>query len=287
MVDRGGSSMRHYFQIPEFTSTMEERYLLVYWEQRGSGISSGKLKGNDFTLEKMSYDLDKLLHVIAHKYGRHKKLFLLGQSFGSLLSGKFVASEKTNDHNLAGWITIGAMYSFQDYSQFLHRYITQFLETQDHPGWDKLKAKANQLEYKESTLQTITDWNALGDEMQLKARELGQANPRMVSKLPGLVTTSFFNIIAKFANEINSNEKIGREIFDISLREELEEANVPALWLCGELDFVTPRNYGDSLLAFYGHPDKKHVVFPRGTHNTIATNLSETIAEMTDFMESH
>lgn len=283
----GGSSLNHYYQVPEFTEAMEGKYLLVYWEQRGSGISSGTLNDGDFTLEKMSEDLDKLLHVIAHKYGKDKKLFLFGQSFGSILSGKFVSSQHANDHNLSGWITSGGMYSFKDYVPFLRSYIEPFLNQQTNPAWNDVKAKMNAITGNTSTLESISKWNELGYEMQQIAVELGQANPRQTSNLPGIFTPGFYNPIAALVNKENANTNILNDIIDNSLKNELMQANVPALFFHGGHDFVTPRNYGDSLMEFYGHSDKQHIVFPKGKHNVIATNPSESIQYMIEFMDSH
>ena len=281
----GGTSLQHYYQIPEFTDAMEEKYLLVYWEQRGSGMSSGKLNKNDFTLEKMSNDLDKLLYLVAHKYGKEKKLFLLGQSFGSLLTAKYVSSSNTKNHNIAGWITIGAIYSFTNYPEVIKSHAQSFLDQQTAPAWNDLKSKMSEIPI-EPTLENISDWNAFGDEMQLKVRELDFANKRQVRDIKG-TSSNYFSLSTVIFNELNASEKIFKNIFDISLKEELKNAHIPALWLCGAHDYVTPRTYGDELMTFYGHSDKQHIVFPRGTHNVIATNLDETIKVMSLFIDTH
>lgn len=283
----GGSSLNHYYQVPHFAEEMEKKYLLVYWEQRGSGISSGKLGEGDFTLDKMTEDLDKLLHVIAHKYGKNKKLFIFGQSFGSLLSGKFIASNYVQNHNVAGWITSGGMYSFKDYSPFLHAYIKPFLNQNSDAEWDSFRERVNGLDSLVSNEKSITEWNEIAYEMQKKAVELGLANQRQVTDLPSAFAQDFYNPIKTFMNKENANTKIHQDIMEKSLRNELMQANVPALFFHGEYDFVTPRNYGDSLIMFYGHSDKQHVVLPKGMHNVIATNPDETIVYMTEFMDSH
>ena len=283
----GGTSLQHYYQVPGFTSKMEENYLLVYWEQRGSGMSSGKLDEDDFTLEKMSKDLDKLLYVLAHKYGKDKELFLLGQSFGSLLTAKFVSSANADNHNIAGWITIGNIYSFTEYPRVVRAHAKQFLDKQTSSSWDGLKSKMAGLNYNESTIETISEWNEFGGEMQAKVRELGFANLRQVTEMKGVVSFSFYSLFTVLSNDLNASSAIFNDIFNKSLKEELRHATIPALWLSGEHDYVTPRSYADDLMTFYGHSDKKHVVFPRGSHNVIATNLEETIQEMSLFIDAH
>ena len=83
---------------------MEQEYAIVYWDQRGSGISQGNAKPESFTVEQCVEDLQKLIHLIRYKYN-NPKLFLMGNSWGGTL-GTVYLLDSENQKYFSGWIDI-------------------------------------------------------------------------------------------------------------------------------------------------------------------------------------
>lgn len=74
-----------------FNAALEQQYVVVYWEQRGAGRSfSSDIPQESMTVERFVRDLDELVDLVRKRFG-HKKVVLLGHSWGTVL-GTFYAA---------------------------------------------------------------------------------------------------------------------------------------------------------------------------------------------------
>jgi pimeloyl-ACP methyl ester carboxylesterase len=83
---------------------LRQDYAIVYWDQRGSGISQGNAKPDSLTVDQCVEDLEKLVHLIRYKYN-NPYLFLMGHSWGGTLGTVYLLDSK-NQHYFSGWIEI-------------------------------------------------------------------------------------------------------------------------------------------------------------------------------------
>ena len=100
----GGGTSGHEFPISAGFKLLEEDYNLVYWDQRMSGMSQGNPDKSDLTIEQHIEDLDKLVHLIIHKYNP-QSLFLLGHSWGGVMTGGYLGIGNNQD-KFNGWIDL-------------------------------------------------------------------------------------------------------------------------------------------------------------------------------------
>lgn len=278
--------MRHYHQIPDFTDEMEEHYALVYWDQRSSGNSSGNPDESTLNLNQFAEDLDHLLTVLAYKYGDDIDLFLMGQSFGGMLGSAFLTSEHLVDHNIAGWISVGGVHSFIDYSKFVIKYGAAFLNQQTGAEWDRLRTKLDAMDSTDLSLEQKTLANSFGYEMQEKARDLGVANPKPLESLVPAFFFGNYNPLVVLLNHEKVNDPLILDISELSFTDLLSAVNIPALYLHGEFDFVAPAILGQEAFNSYGGNDKAFHVLSKGSHNILATNPEESKQLMIDFINN-
>ena len=283
----GGSAMRHYHQIPKFTDEMESKYALVYWEQRGSGMSSGNPKTSSLNLEQFGDDLDKLLTLLEHRYGNGIQFFLLGQSFGGILGSSYLVSGKAEGHPISGWISLSGAHGFKGYPAFVYRYAADFLDKNDDPAFDELRTKLTELDTAENSIDTQADANELGKELQEEARDLGLANKRQVEGIGSAFFFGNYNPVVAILNKENVNERLVKQMINLSLAESLRRATPPALYMCGQYDFVVPPTVGREAFENYGSSRKQYVTFERGTHNLLATHPEESKKVISAFIEAH
>src|SRR3989304_1053561 len=65
----GGNAHTYNTAIPAFSDRMEENFVMVYYDQRGSGTSLGHYKHSDLTVEQHVEDLGFLIRLLLGKYG--------------------------------------------------------------------------------------------------------------------------------------------------------------------------------------------------------------------------
>ena len=96
---------RHY--VPE----LEDHFLVVYWEQRGTGRSyHADLPDSAMTVERMVADLDELVDVVRERFV-HDRVVLLGHSWGTVL-GTAYAHE--HPEKVAAYIGIAQVADFAE-----------------------------------------------------------------------------------------------------------------------------------------------------------------------------
>lgn len=128
-------------------SYVEEDYLMVYWDQRFSGIAQGDPDLSTMNPEQFVEDLDKLVLLIQNKYPE-KDLFMCGYSWGGQLSSAYLGRDN-NASKFKGWIDLdGSIYSEFD-AQLMKEWILE-----------RVPEKLNESQSDEETAfwQYIVDW---------------------------------------------------------------------------------------------------------------------------------
>jgi len=108
-----GSTGTQYFRYGAF-DYLEEDYAVVYWEQRASGFSQGTGAGGQQNLnaEEGSLDCDAVIEVIRHKYNP-KNIFLLGHSWGGVLTTAYLANNAQRHNKIKGWILVNGGHNWE------------------------------------------------------------------------------------------------------------------------------------------------------------------------------
>ena len=102
-VHGGPGAGAYIYDTDYIRNNIGDRYAIVYWDERNAGGSQGGSNGKDLTLGQMTDDLKKVLQVLRARYGQDCSLFLIGHSFGGLLTSSFLVSGD-NQAMIKGWI---------------------------------------------------------------------------------------------------------------------------------------------------------------------------------------
>ena len=68
-----------------YWNEIEKYYKVIYWDQRGSGLTQGNVKASEMTIEQFSEDLDNIVDF-AKQIAKTKSVFIHGVSWGGGLS---------------------------------------------------------------------------------------------------------------------------------------------------------------------------------------------------------
>ena len=92
-----GSSGLYYGDIEEI-STLHKDYRIVYWDQMGSGGSTGNPDKSDYSVEEFALHQDGVVKAVLNRYNP-ENLYLLGHSWGGFLVSWYLIAD--GDEELA------------------------------------------------------------------------------------------------------------------------------------------------------------------------------------------
>lgn len=91
VVLHGGPGMSEMRFLRHFNASIEDDFTVVYWDQRGTAKSfTAEIPKSSMTVEQFLADLDDLIEIVRARLG-HKKVAILGHSWGSLLGTLYTA----------------------------------------------------------------------------------------------------------------------------------------------------------------------------------------------------
>ncbi len=164
--------------------SLADHYFLVFWDQRGSGLSQRHGKS---TLNIATYDAD--LDAIVAKYSGGRKVYLVGESWGGMFATEYI---NLHPERVAGAVLIesgpltGARYErlkddlrdLDPFSEWLNdmAWSTQFISADGHARMDYemlLGMKNSQPRFHERTIDPAPVWR-LGAAANRYVAESGQ-----------------------------------------------------------------------------------------------------------------
>ena len=88
IVLHGGPGVSEAALFRHFDADLEDDFLVVHWEQRGTGRSYPPARDAPPTLERLLGDLDELVEHVRRRFGA-SRVALLGHSFGTVLALRY------------------------------------------------------------------------------------------------------------------------------------------------------------------------------------------------------
>ena len=100
----GGPGASESALFRHYDSLLEQHFLVVYWEQRGTGRSFQRgLPSKSMNISRFVQDLDEVVELVRSRFNK-KKVILLGHSWGTVL-GTIYAS--THPEKVAAYVGVG------------------------------------------------------------------------------------------------------------------------------------------------------------------------------------
>ena len=268
---------------------LEEDYLLVYWDQRYSGMTQGRYDVATQTPDQYIDDTEKLVQLVQSLYPG-KTLFMIGHSWGGQLSAGYLGRENHAD-DFAGWIDLnGSIYGE--------------LESQLMKNWilDRVPAKLAEPGADTEFWQFIIDWYeqnpspgnysvgmpyyyvaALGGDAY-DWESVQEENPTPYVEL---IFKSMFSM--SFYTDAFFDADIMRLWDEIDYTPELANITIPALMLWGADDGVVPAEVADYVYDNLGTaPALKSVVkIPECAHGPQHDQPQAFYDEVSNFIETY
>ena len=268
---------------------LEEDYLMVYWDQRLSGMTQGKSNSEHQNPDQYIEDTEKIVQLIQHKYpGR--KLFMLGHSWGGQLAAGYLGRDNHAD-NFKGWIDLdGSLYGDLE-SQMMKDWILERVPAEmAKPGADLAYWQyiidyydANPAPGNYSAVEPYYYVSALkGDAYDWDAVQAENPTP-----YKDLIFKSMFSL--SFYSDAFYSKETMKLWDDLNYTPELTNITIPSLMLWGADDGVVPAVLADYVYDNLGTvpSEKKVVKIPECAHGPQHEQPEIFFQEISAFVETY
>ncbi|WP_394748198.1 alpha/beta fold hydrolase [Spongiimicrobium salis] len=268
-------------------SEIEDHYAVVYFDQRGSGMSQGSYSEAELTLDIMAEDVLALVKVLRRKYGTDSRFFLLGHSWGGTLGTAALLKDQSD---FKGWIEVdGANNPAGLYDQYITTFTTT-ANTQIALGnsvtfWESILEFVAQVD-PVSNKNDMLELNNKAFDLEAKLEEDGFLN----SPEEGDNIISHYNLLTAIWNSgqiahILVDEQCLFETTDFTNR--LHEIEIPSLFISGQFDMIVPIVSAQIAFENIGSTKKELFIFERSGHAPLASEPKRFATEVLRFIAAN
>lgn len=242
---------------------LEKNFVVVNWEQPGSGKSFSAISRKKLTPETYVKDGTALVRSLLKEF-KQEKLYLVGESWGSAL-GIFMAKEQPELYQ--AFIGTGQMVAFEETEKIDYALAMKLAkENGDQKIVDTLRKNGEPPYYGNAvTTKSATYLNYLSQAMarnpeiqnagfqtmrDLAAKEYGILDK--VNYLRGILQT--FNHVYP-------------QLYDVDLRRDYSKLDIPVYFLLGKHDINAPLSLAEDYYKKLDAPSKEIVWFEHSGHN--------------------
>lgn len=264
LVLHGGPGYAMMSLFHENNRELEDYFIVVNWDQRGAGRSySSDIPRQTMTLKQFVFDAHDLTDYLKNRFDQ-EKIFLLGHSFGTLI-GSILIKDYPEDY--FALCNVGQVVNIVENERLSYGFaLEQALAYDKKKAIRELKyvgAPDNQGVYADDSGYEVTmKWvGYFGGELYGKKDSREIENQILNSDI---YIDSQEDLISgwSFSQELFNDEAL----WDIDLREDITQVEVPVFFFMGRFDYDTPfplvEQYYDVLQA----PRKEIVWFDKSAH---------------------
>ncbi len=284
----GGSGLEYSLGI--FAEELEKKYAVVYFDQRGQGMSQGKYDASEVTVAQLAEDVFALVKTLKFRFGESSQIILYGHSWGGLLGSAFMVNPAFQNE-VSAWIESNGAH---DLPLLNKSAIRQFIRVADEQI-----TKGNSVD----EWQEIADWAATIDENNITEEQSGEINEKgfLVEEyllndeeingyIGGTNILQYLfgptNLLTSLVSGNVTNRLLNAEVEATALTNELPKIFKPCLFLYSKYDFVVPKELGETAFDAVSSTNKKLVVFERSGHSPMDNEPNLYLREMIAFIDA-
>jgi len=277
------------YNTPYISQNIENKYAVVYWDQRNAGASQGNSNGDHLNLPQMTDDLKKVVQLIKHRYGQDSGIFILGHSFGGLLTASFMTKDD-NQSMVKGWIFADGSHNYPLNDSLTRQMLLAFgqqqvIQNRNADSWKIIIQYCNthtsNFTFEESNQLFAYATNAETNFKKVEEINLATLLQDDPVKNDWPITSILLNL------RYSSDAQFNRDLANTEFSSMLGVVTTPTLLLCGKYDFICPEGLEEDVYNRINTTDKKIVISPISGHNIMLQDESFFCKEVNTFIESH
>jgi pimeloyl-ACP methyl ester carboxylesterase len=287
----GGTSMD--YRIPPMAGPLEDDYVVVWWDQRGSGASQGNYSYQMVTVDQYAEDLYQVVRFVKELHGDDISVFLLGHSWGGMLGSAYMTNPNYSKE-IDGWINSDGAHNWPLLNtlqvQMFIEIGTQEIELgNDVEKWTEIVEYCEGLDSENLDLYESVQLNQYAYEAE---RLLSYVNPSAtleVMTAGDLIKESYFSSrapVQTFLSDRFTNGSLNQEMIGTKYEEEFAYVETPTLMIWGKYDFVTPPSMMEHMdTNLVNTKYKRTVLMENSGHSPMDTEPDKFINEVITFIE--
>ncbi|WP_106795184.1 alpha/beta fold hydrolase [Aquimarina sp. Aq78] len=274
------------YRFGTFKNKIEKEYAVVYFDQRGSGMSQGNYSENGISVDIMAEDVLALVKVMKRKYGNDSRFFLMGHSWGGTLGTATVLKDQ---NEFLGWIAVDGLHNpsgmYSEYISTFKKVAAEQIELGNNISfWEGTIDLANNVttEYRQDHFFDMNN-RAFKAERRLVA-------DNVINKVENDSDTFFnYNFITTFWNRGNTISILTNQGLweNLSYTNRLSEIKIPSLILWGKYDIVVPATFAQEAYDNLGSDIKELIIFERSGHAPMLSEADKFAEELIRFMNQN
>ena len=288
----GGSGLE--YRIGRYADQLEDRYAVVYWDQRGQGMAQGNYSKAEISIAEIVEDIRALALTLRYKYGEDISLFLLGHSWGGLLGSACLSTADYQDL-FNGWIEVSGAHDFPEvYRKSVLGFQSiggeQLSRGNDRNFWEEVLDRIAQVDtfninFRDFSYMNLTARTA--EERLIARGVIEESDPEAGGN--SLINTVFINnrTTVNSTGASTNEELFNKGLLDFSVAEDLHKIQIPSLLLWGKSDLIVPVQLGYQALDLLGSSHKELVILDRSGHSPMVNEPDIFVAKVVEFIETH
>jgi pimeloyl-ACP methyl ester carboxylesterase len=253
---------------------VENKYAVVYWDQRNAGASQGGANGGSFKLENFIDDFKQVVLLLKQRYGSDISIFVNGHSWGGYLTPAFLSTSNNQDL-VKGWIQTDGAHDFTLLNQYskemlLEKAQIEIAANKNVAKWTEIKDYSNGLKLPLDVNQWV-DFNAVGTRaMGLTTEAKNGTSPSPLQRylqndapITSIALQGIYNPVT--FDMMKDTYAKAPSISNLSV------IKIPTLILFGKYDYICPPKLADDILSKIKSTYKKKVIYENSTHSPMVT----------------
>lgn len=283
----GGNGLE--YRSGKFIEAIEKDYGMAYWDQRGQGMSQGRISAEEVNIENMVVDMNAVVKAIKKHFSGDVKIIALGHSWGGTLSAKYMTTGNLQN-NLAAWVESNGAHDIPKLNVEAVKLFRLVATEQIALGnsvtqWQGILDWANAVDTNNITDDISGEINSKGHEIEQYLTQdgiLGEADAGGTQNSLLLGPTNF---ITSAVSGARTNGNL-QETEQLALTSELNKVTIPTLVLWGKYDFVVPPALGMDTYNEISSTKKDIVIFQKSGHSPMVNEWEEYYKAIKKFVDS-
>jgi pimeloyl-ACP methyl ester carboxylesterase len=263
---------------------VENEFALVYWDQRFAGNTQGN--GGNTDISAFRKDIKNLLILLRHRYGKDKKFYLFGHSWGGFLAPYFLV-DGDNQDMVKGWIQIGGAHNYPmndslTREMLLHYGNLELAAGRNAKDWEEIVnwCNANGFEGRDNGLKL----NGFAHDAEKLIDDVGK-NEREPLDLNQMKQNSI--LTQALNSSISGLREIDAPTYSTPNSDQLHKIQIPTLLLWGKYDFVCPPGLADDIEANIGTSDVTKFIYKNSGHSPMLNQRVQFWDDVIEWVRRH
>ena len=270
---------------------IEERYAVVYWEQRCAGNAQGNCLPSELSVDTYTHELGLLIELLVHRYGSDKKIFLLGHSWGGGLIMSYMGQNEVHPQIRGGIVADG----IHDFTRYVPR-VREMIQT---IGQEQMDMGNNATEWQEH-IDEAAEWQQGVNEDVYKANSTAYECQTLINKtdliavpdvdIEALLQSTFYsdqNFLMSWINQKYTGISMFEELATMDLSPIVDDIHLPLALYWGKYDFVVPPVYSQVLFDLLPGREKEIHIFEQSDHSPMFAERDLFNDRLLDFIDRY